>query len=85
MTGTELAWINAGSNVLGKALTPSPAGPSRADSTTGGMFEFAAPFVVTTGSGSAAFSPLPSSVASVLPLIVVAIGLLAAWKLTKKS
>lgn len=29
---TAATWINAGSNVLGKALAPSSAGPSRADS-----------------------------------------------------
>lgn len=51
MTG---ALISAGSNVLGKALSPSSAGPSRADS--GGMFSFGfdnSGWTVATGSSKA--------------------------------
>lgn len=78
-------WITAASSVLGSALSPGNAGPSRAD--TGGMFSFSAPFVVTTGTGDASAAGafgLPS-VGSIAPLALVAIAGLVAWRLLKKS
>lgn len=74
-------WINAASNVLGKALTPAGAGPSMARSDTGGLFDFGAPFVVTTGSGDATLQP-SSNLLWILAAAAAAIG---AWKLAKKS
>lgn len=75
-------WITAASSVLGSALAPGNVGPSRAD--TGGMFNFAAPFVVSTGAGDASGS-FDSPVASISGVIVLAIVGVVAWKLLKKS
>ncbi len=72
-------WITAGSQVLGAALKSSPAGPSQSDS--GGIFSTAAPFNVTTGSGDASLTPSNS----ILPIIVMAVIGVIAWKLLKNS
>lgn len=77
--GIDKSWIEAGSNVLGKALQGGGAGPSSSD--TGGYFNFTAPFVVTTGAGDSSLSE-----SSTLPwLIAAAVAGLVAWKLLKKS
>lgn len=77
-------WISAASSVLGGAMRSAPAGPSRAESDTGGIFGFSAPFTVSTGSGDAngAGGSLVSTLFTVA--VIVAIGALA-WKLAKKS
>lgn len=80
------SWITAGSQVLGAALAPSPAGPSRADgrSDTGGFFDFGAPFNVTTGSGDASLSPAGSGAAIAIAAGIVIAGMVA-WKLWRKK
>lgn len=54
-TGLDL--LNAGSSVLGSALAPAPAGPSRADSGVNSNFDNSG-WTVNTGSGSASASQL---------------------------
>jgi hypothetical protein len=79
-TTIDPTWINAASSVIGAALTPAPAGPSRSD--TGGLFDFGAPFIVTTGPGGASLQPLSS--AAWWLLVAAAVGF-TLWKLARKS
>lgn len=79
-TTIDPTWINAASSVLGAALAPAPTGPSRSD--TGGLFDFGAPFIVTTGAGSASLQPASSPAWWLL--LVAAFGV-TLWKLAKKS
>lgn len=82
MDPTTLAFMNMGSSVLGKALSPGTAGPSQAS--TGGYFDFGdSPFVVNMGAGSAA-----AAVAGSSPLVGMAIALVVAlvgYKLWKNQ
>lgn len=54
-TGLDL--LTAGSSVLGSALSPAPAGPSRAESGVNSNFDNSG-WVVNTGGGSASASQL---------------------------
>lgn len=75
-------WINAASTVVGKALQPGNVGPSRAESDSGGIFGFSAPFNVTTGSGDAGTGSVLGPALAVVAVVIVGV---IAWKLLKKS
>lgn len=82
MDPTTLALINAGSSVLGKALSPGTAGPSQAS--TGGWYDFGdSPFVVDFGAGSA--SSMPAGLSPWIGIGVAALIGAIAWKLWKKQ
>lgn len=76
-------WITAGSQVLGAALQSQPAGPSRAEADSGGLFNFSAPFTVRTGSGDGDASTTPAG--SLWPFVAIAVAGFIAWKLIDKK
>lgn len=75
--------LTAGSSVLGAALSPAPAGPSRADSSVNSNFDSSG-WTVTTGSGSASASPLSPWLLG-LGLGLAVFGMLLWFKSRKKS
>lgn len=93
---TATAWLNAGSNVLGKALSPSSAGPSSADSvfSTNLAFDNSGWNVALHGSDiSAAVDKtasqggaggLSGNMQSYFPYALIFVGGLIAWKMIKK-
>lgn len=71
---TAAQWLSAGSNVLGKALTPSPAGPSNASAYLDG-----GGWSVNIGSGSASASSATNSQWPML-LAILAAGVVLVYR-----
>jgi len=69
---TQAAFINAGSNVIGKAIGGSamPAGPSRADFSGSFAFDNSG-WTVATGQGKASATAIPWAVVAVAAVAVL--------------
>ncbi|PZU51889.1 MAG: hypothetical protein DI561_15045 [Thauera sp.] len=82
---TAAQWLNAGSSVLGKALSPAPAAPSTALS--GGAYTNApdhSGWTVSTGGGTAYGTPPALKAPSVSIIAIVAVAALLGVVLWKK-
>jgi hypothetical protein len=88
--------VNAGANIIGKALTPSPAGPSSADSVFSTNLGFDnSGWNVNFGSGSQTATTdktnsqggaggVSGNLNSYLPWAIIFVGALVAYKMFKK-
>lgn len=78
----QAAWLDAGSKVLGAALSPSPAGPSRADSSAYSALD-ASGWNVATGQGARIDSNRAES-DQLFTYAALAAGFILLWRWTRK-